>query len=218
MRTFWRYFKWFLLGVLSLLFLYTIAALIGSLWATTPQAASCEAKRHEVFITTGGIHLEVVVPVEDIPDHLFHPSLQNDTTTHIAYGWGERNFYLETPTWDDLTLENGAKALLVSSEPLMHVTRHFKPQDSWIRLELCEEALHSLFQYLEASFRKNDRQAWTEVPSEGYTRHDFFYEANGQYHAINTCNTWLNNALKAANVKTARWSPMTYGILWHLED
>lgn len=218
MRTFWRYFKWLLLGLIGLILLYIIAALIGSLWATNPQAEECKQEKHEVFITTGGIHLDIVVPIEDIPEQLLDPAFQNDTTTHIAYGWGERNFYLETPTWGDLTFSNGAQALLVSSEPLMHIRCHQKPLKNWKRLELCEEALQSLFQYLDASFRKNENQQWTEIPSQGYSRHDFFYEAHGQYHAINTCNTWLNNALKAANVKTGRWSPLTYGILWHLEE
>ncbi len=218
MRTFWRYFKWLLLGILGLILLYIIVALIGSLWTTNPKAEACDQKTHEVFITTGGIHLDIVVPVKDLPANLIHTSFQNDTTTHVAYGWGERNFYLETPTWGDLTFENGAKALLVSSEPIMHITRYFKPRDAWKRLELCEEAMNSLFQYLDESFRKGTNQDWTEIASEGYSRHDFFYEAHGQYHAINTCNTWLNNALKAADVKTAPWSPLTYGILWHLDE
>lgn len=218
MRTLWRFIKWFLLGLLGLIVLYAISALIGAIWTTNPQAKDCPEQQHEVFISTGGIHLDIIIPAEFLPDYLLHPSYQNDSTTHVGFGWGERKFYLETPTWDDLTLSNGAHALLVSSEPIMQVRRFTKPMENWTKLELCAEALTALLQYVDNSFRKTEEQDWQQIPATGYSRHHFFYEANGQYHAINTCNTWLNNALKAAQVKTARWSPLTYGILWHLED
>lgn len=218
MRTFLRFMKWLLLGLLGLLLLYVILVIIGGLWATTPQAQACTEQRYEIFISTGGIHLDIVLPVESLPEYLLHPSYQNDTTTHVAFGWGERNFYLETPTWDDLTFSNGAYALLVSSEPIMQVRRFTSAQENWKKFELCPQALATLWQYLDDSFRKTADQDWQQIASTGYSRHHFFYEANGQYHAINTCNTWLNNALKAAQIKTARWSPLTYGILWHLED
>lgn len=216
MKIFWRSTKWISLTLLGAILLYAFLAFVLSWWGTNPPVRDCLADK-KVYITSTGIHLDVVIPVKDIPASLRHPSFQDSTTTYLAYGWGERNFYLETPTWADLTLSNGAQALLVNSEPIMHITRYEALGEEWKTVALCEDALQKLMAYIEGSFQTSEEGAWQEIIAAGYTPNDFFYEATGQYNAINTCNTWLNNALKAAEVKTSRWSPMTYGILYHLE-
>ena len=214
----WWCIKRLLFGLLGVILLYILAAFIGSVWATNPTAKKCDHHPYEAFVTTNGIHLDIVIPLTYLPEQLIHPSYFHDSITHVAFGWGERDFYLTTPTWEDLTVGAAAQALLVSSESLMHVRRYHKEQPSWARIALCESAMESLLSFVENSFRKDENKSWAEVPSTGYSQHDFFYEAHGQYHAINTCNTWINNALKAAGVKTGRWSPMPQGILWHLEQ
>ena len=45
-----------------------------------------------------------------------------------------------------------------------------------------------------------------------------FYDAEGRYSCVNTCNVWVNEALKEANVKTSIWSPFHWGVLHHLEN
>ncbi len=211
----WRFAKWFLFSLLAMLLSYGVLAMVFSLWSTNPPKQTCSQDK-QIYITTLGIHLDIVVPIDQVPAFLLHDAYINDSTTHLAFGWGERNFYLETPTWGDLTLGNAARALLINSEPVMHITRYRKVKNDWKPLKLCEEAEQALFRYIEDSFRKTTEQAWTEISSEGYSRHDFFFEATGRYNAINTCNTWLNNGMKSAGVKTSRWSPLTYGILYHL--
>jgi uncharacterized protein (TIGR02117 family) len=217
MKIFWRSTKWISLTLLGAIMLYALLALILSWWSTNPPVHNCLADK-KVYITSTGIHLDVVIPAEELPEGLLHVSYEDNSLRYAAFGWGERNFYLETPTWADLTLSNGAQALLVNSEPIMHITRYATLGNEWKEVKLCEEALQKLFAYIEDSFRKTEYGQWTAIAAAGYTEHDFFYEANGQYNAITTCNTWLNNALKAAEVKTSRWSPMTYGILYHLGD
>lgn len=216
MKIFWRSTKWISLTLLGAVLLYGLLALVLSLWSTNPPIGDCP-KDKVVYVTSTGIHLDVVIPAEELPERLLHASFQDSTTTHVAYGWGERNFYLETPTWADLTFSNGAQALLVNSEPIMHITRYENEGRGWKKVALCEDALQKLMAYIEGSFRTSADGAWQEIVAAGYTPNDFFYEATGQYNAINTCNTWLNNALKAAEVKTSRWSPTTHGILYHLE-
>ncbi|NQY29316.1 MAG: DUF2459 domain-containing protein [Flavobacteriaceae bacterium] len=45
---------------------------------------------------------------------------------------------------------------------------------------------------------------------------DTFYEANGNYTCLNTCNPWTNNILKKAFIKTAIWTPFDSVILKNL--
>ena len=63
-----RYLLCFLGGVL---FLYLLAALLLSLIPTRPAHAECQ-NANNVFITTNGVHLDLILPRELIPDPLLH--------------------------------------------------------------------------------------------------------------------------------------------------
>ncbi len=45
-----------------------------------------------------------------------------------------------------------------------------------------------------------------------YGKNDAFYEAQGSYNFLNTCNTWANNGLKHAGQKAALWTATDFGI------
>ena len=45
-----------------------------------------------------------------------------------------------------------------------------------------------------------------------YGNSDAFYDATGSYSLFHTCNSWTNNALKAAGMKASVWTPFDKGI------
>lgn len=212
-----RIAKGVLWGLLGLLLLYGLLAVVLSWWSTNPAEKNCAADK-VVYVTTGGVHLNLVFSVTDLSPELQQLAYQPGHTTHVAFGWGERNFYLETPTWGDLTLANGAKAVLMNSKALMHVRSYHRVSENWKEVHLYEAALAKLLTFVKQSFEEPPAGVWQKISSEGYPKEDYFYAATGRYNAINTCNVWLNNALKAAEVKTSLWSPFKYGILYHLEE
>ena len=55
------------------------------------------------------------------------------------------------------------------------------------------------------------------VLGRGYRDNDIFYEANGGYSAILTCNEWTGRALRAAGVRTGLWTPLEQSIMWRLD-
>jgi len=61
-----------------------------------------------IYIITNGVHTDIVMPVKttfiDWSEMVKyqHASAANDTYTYIAMGWGDKGFYLQTPTWGDL--------------------------------------------------------------------------------------------------------------------
>jgi len=70
-----------------------------------------------IFVETNGIHTWIVMPKvnEDmdwrplvLPAHLKDPRWGN--ADHVAIGYGNREFYLNTPTWGDLTVRRAAAA------------------------------------------------------------------------------------------------------------
>ena len=51
------------------------------------------------------------------------------------------------------------------------------------------------------------------IKGKGYSDYDNFYEANYNYHLFKTCNTWTNESLKVAGVKTSSLALFESGIL-----
>jgi hypothetical protein len=56
-----------------------------------------------------------------------------------------------------------------------------------------------------------------QIGTHSYGKHAAFYEAKGSYNLFYTCNTWANQALKAANQKAALWTVLDKGIFYHYE-
>lgn len=94
--------------VLLLLVLYPMILLLGLIPVNnnfTPVANGVE-----IYLISNAVHADIIVPkANDVFDwnKKFQPAdFAGDISskTHIAFGWGDRGFFLETETWDDLKL------------------------------------------------------------------------------------------------------------------
>ncbi|HVR76086.1 MAG TPA: TIGR02117 family protein [Planctomycetota bacterium] len=179
----------------------------------------------EVHLLSNGIHVDFLVPVkssvmdwsEKIPRSDFPGAVED--CTHLLVGWGNRNFYLETPTWADLKASTVARVVFWPSATVMHVEYVHGPPTSNAstrRIRIGHGAYRKLCAFLEASFQHKATGAFKILPGRGYGDADNFYEGVGTYHAFNTCNQWTNRGLKTIGVRTALWSPFPFGILHHL--
>lgn len=211
-----QYFNRFLLGIFSSLMLYFLLATVLSYFPKNPKdEAKCTKKVESIYLITNGIHLDIVFKREQL-DKAFLSELNiSETVKYVAFGWGDKDFYLHTPTWNDLTAGTLAKALLWKSETAMHVTDYRFKSKKFVVVPLCEFQLEILKKYVDSSFAKANNDI-VKV-GKGYGKNDRFYEAKGSYNAIKTCNEWVNIGLKKANIKTSIWSPFDKGILYHID-
>ncbi|MEM1214223.1 MAG: DUF2459 domain-containing protein [Bacteroidota bacterium] len=217
-RTTLRVLKWTFGFLFIGLTVYALAMFIGSRWTTKPTPQTCEKQTHSVYVSgsESGIHLEIVLPLDKVPENHLAEIPLTDSTQFFSYGWGDREFYLHVPTWADLDYGIAAKSLLVNTTSAMHVYRHSHLRSHWKELRLCDQQLEQLLTFLDQSFELDEQQRWQPIPLEGYSANDFLFASGGKYNGINTCNTWVNDGLKAAEVKTAVWSPMPFGVARHL--
>ncbi len=75
-----------------------------------------------------------------------------------------------------------------------------------------------LIVFINDSFRLNNGNV-TKIDTKAvYGNNDAFYEAKGSYSLFYTCNTWANQALKAANQKAALWTITDSGIFRHYKN
>ena len=194
---------------------YLLLALILSVISTSPEKLTCE-KDKSVFVTTNGVHLDIIIPEEDLNKE-FKQALQiEEYVRYVAFGWGDKGFYLETPTWGDLKFSTAVYAMFLKSETAMHVTKYPSKQNRWIKIEVCEEQLEAMKVYIKDSFERDDNGNIIEIKDSGYFTYDTFYEAYGSYNCIQTCNSWVNQGLKKGKIKTSLWSPFDKGVLYHI--
>lgn len=209
--------KWLLIFPLFVLS-YLLAAWI---FASLPVNQAQLKGEITLFLVSNGVHTDVVMPLKN---EIFDwTSVVNpvDTITddaNIAYvglGWGERNFYLYTPEWKDLSLSNALGALSGLNRTLIHITYYaFEPKedDYIVKFSVTSEQYQRLTKSLSESFKQEDGKTIL-LKGIHYQSNDAFYEAKGRYHLFNTCNTWLNDRLVESGLKGVYWTPFSSPLL-----
>lgn len=216
-----KYAGYTLLTIIALLLLY-----LGSAWALSRIPVRAEHNTNpeiSIYLKSNGVHTDVVLPVKTsykdwsqaIP---YQHTRSGDTTLHhIAFGWGDKGFYLETPTWNDLKASTAFKAGFGLSTAAIHTTyyNHLQEGERCVKFLIAGEQYQRLVAYIESSFKIGDTGNPVVIPTEArYGDHDAFYEAGGTYSLFHTCNTWTNNALKASGQKACWWTPFDKGIFY----
>lgn len=181
-------------------------------------------KNITVYILTNGVHTDLVVPIKtaeidwskEIP---FENTLSKRTNfQYLSVGWGDKGFYLDTPTWADLKVSTAFCAAFWLGESAMHCTFYDKMEESkdCKKIILTREQYLSLIAFIKKKFDcDRNRNPILIKTNAVYGKNDAFYEAKGSYSFLYTCNTWTNNGLKTAGQKAALWTPTDIGIFQH---
>ncbi|WP_324749381.1 TIGR02117 family protein [Sphingomonas sp. LY54] len=222
-RTIARIAAFALAGLLAPVLLYLAAALIGGLIPVNRDWKAPEAGI-PIFIETNGVHTWVMVPTVSADmdwrplapaEHLKDPRYAGN---YIAIGFGNRDFYLNTPTWGDLSPRTAAAALVGGGPSLMHVYHSRDPQPGPYqqRILLTPDQYRRLVGFLAGSFQLRDGRTMPLL-GRGYGASDVFYESRVPYNFSRTCNEWTGEALRAAGVRMGAWTPLAQSITWRLD-
>ena len=213
---------WFIVSFVGFLLVYVVSALGLSRISVNSEVVQ-EEKAIEIFILSNGVHTDIVVPIKnEIKDWRneiqFQQTKSNDSVAnYLAFGWGDKGFYLETPTWADLKASTAIKAATGLSSSAMHTAfyKNLSENDNCRKIQISKENYQKLVTYISESFQRDSKQNNQWIAGHSYGKNDAFYEAKGSYSLFYTCNTWTNNALKSANLKACFWTPYDKGILYH---
>ncbi|MCC5922574.1 MAG: DUF2459 domain-containing protein [Crocinitomicaceae bacterium] len=196
--------------ILALPLSYLIIALILSI---TTVNRNQQTGDNIIYLTTNGVHLGIVLPIVHIENSLISDLYIETSDQYLSFGWGDKNFYLNTPTWGDLTIKNAFSAVFLKSATLLHVTRYQAAHSKWIAVNVSEEALKQLNYYIANTFALNKNGLKIMLEGKGYTKWDNFYQAKGSYSLFKTCNTWVNTGFKQSGLKACFWTPFDFGLL-----
>ena len=179
-----------------------------ALWLATcetapPPPADNDAPRtHVIPVASNGWHTAIVVPAPALADTGLLPEVADfPDAAFLEFGWGDRIYYPAKEKTIGMTLS----AALVPTPAVMHMAGlAAAPRDGGssrevVAVPLTEAGFLNLVEALAAEFERPAGGRAVSV-SRGLYPGSRFYNARGEFHLFNTCNTWTARMLRAAGV------------------
>jgi len=202
---------------------YPLAGWVGS---SIPENAPAEISPDmpgsvEIMVETNGTHTGIIVPVvsaakdwrETLPSAAL-PRPDGRLPTHLSIGWGEREVFLNVPTWGDLEASTALRIATVGGEPLMRVSHYYRPGPgpNHRPVQITQEQYRRLVGAIERALPDIPAGETRQILSGTYVD-DAYYEALGSYTLVNTCNTWVGDTLAEAGIEMGMWTPFAGGVM-----
>jgi uncharacterized protein (TIGR02117 family) len=168
-------------------------------------------KEEKIYIVYDNVHSDIVFNLENISEEWIKnlPIVKNKQSGYIAFGWGDKETYLNTPTWDDIKVSTSLKALFINTPSLMHITyyHHINYFQGVEQIDISKEQNKKIKKSILKSFnfKKNFYR--------GYGYNDLFYDSNYKYNLIHTCNTWTGDILRDTNIIISYWTPFSNNVI-----
>lgn len=210
---------WAIAGILMFPVAY---ALIGTILSLIPVNRHVTSEGEVfVYLQRSDVHTDIVVPTRTSRIDWATVVPPGDTGAadgeeYLAFGWGSRDFYLNVPTWDDLTVGIAFRAISGMGGTALHTRYMYEPAEgeNCRRLTLTFAQYDALVKYILSSGRRNADGTFVHIEQAGGGWSNAFYEGTGRYSLFFTCNSWANSALKACGQTCCLWTPLQQPIFW----
>ncbi|MCE1175881.1 MAG: TIGR02117 family protein [Burkholderiales bacterium] len=180
----------------------------------------------DIYVRTNGVHTDLILPAQSserdwyqiIPPADLHRTEDNTVgqTEYISFGWGDKGFYLDTPTWADLKFSTAFIAATGLGSTAMHIEAVTTPQvsESVRKIRISPAQLQKLIAHIDQSFEYDAQGKIIKInTTANYNDHDAFYEAIGHYSIFTTCNQWTRDGLSEAGIRTSAFAPLDDGVM-----
>jgi uncharacterized protein (TIGR02117 family) len=221
-----KFFKQSCKYVFASIFVMTSLLTIGYFtprkWGTaSPQA--CDSP-YRVYVEGDQMHVNLILPVRTQTDdwNQFLPiqTIGRDTQENYRYlkfGWGDRDFYMNTPSWSEVKITHVLRALFMPGNPTAMYVQGFTdlPQEKGVEIKcvgVSQKEYSQLVDFIQNSFQSDTKGIPIRI-QDGSNDTSGFYEATGHYSALKTCNTWAADGLRAANINTPLWSGLAPAVM-----
>ena len=148
-----------------------------------PLNSHSTSTEKEFYLANNGTHIDIILCEEG---------------SYKAYGWGSEVFYTKVDNWDDMSNSIALQALFTKPKSLMRVIDHTRINSSWVKVNCSKKQYDIVKKSIDESFNYNNS------PRKLYGAK--FYKGYGNYNALYTCNTWVNNILNDADLKCCAYS------------
>ena len=176
-----------------------------------PHQNKSPLSEEKIYILYDNVHSDILFNLESISEEWIKnlPIIKNKKRGYIAFGWGDKETYLNTPTWNDIKISTSLKALFINTPSLMHITYYnnidyFRGVKS---INISQKQNKKIKKSIFKSFN------FKEKIYNGYGYNDLFYTSPYKYNFIYTCNTWTGEILRNSNIKMSYWTPFSKNII-----
>jgi uncharacterized protein (TIGR02117 family) len=180
----------------------------------------------QICVSNTGIHSNIILPLKnnifDWQNYLSIDEIGTDTIhnyNYLSFGWGDRDFYLSTPTLADFKLSTTFRALFLPTPSVLYL-KGYEALPNYVEVKcvkVTEFEYLQLINYIQATFQIDTKAKIIRI-ANGHTDNAGFYAAVGDYSILRNCNSWTGEALRTANVNTPLWDGLSSAIMLHLRN
>lgn len=212
-------------SMVALLLLYLGSAYVLSHSPHTVERDPNAVRNVAIYLISNGVHTDIAMPMTHRVFDWRQLNPPHDTPIkpqaqpqYIAIGWGDRDFYINTPTWADLTFSTAFYAITGLGQSAIRVSHHFqemKENENIVKIMISEHEYRQLVQQIQSHFKRHENGTVQRIRHNSGNNNETFYESHGRYHLFQTCNTWTNTQLKASGLPAVKWTPFAQPLIDH---
>ena len=172
-----------------------------------------------IYVVGHGWHTGIVVRRADVPTAAWPESGGLPVARFLEVGWGDRAFYESRDAGVSLALE----AAFASTASVLHVTgfdrtpAEYFPRAEIIVIELSSRGMETVAGFISRAYARDAAGEPIEL-GPGLYPASRFYAATGRYSLVNTCNSWIAEALRAGGCPiTPVWAVTAGNLLFQAE-
>ncbi len=166
----------------NLIIVLIISSLYGCIDTVNHQICAIYGDRREItdtiYLNDNGIHVDLVL---------------NDIEGYTSYGWGSQHFFINGPTWSDISYKDIIHVLKNKDDVVIRETSYKSKKKYWVPVPLTKKQLDSLKNNISNSYYYYDNK---KVKVKDSNNNITYYRAVGEYSYNYTCNSWTNDMLK----------------------
>ena len=213
------------LGIFLFLSIYFLVAFVLGRMGTGEEKGTKDEL--SIYILTNGVHTDLVLPIKteqiDWSEKIKFENTKGKQTDYqyLAVGWGDKGFYLDTPTWAELKFSTAFRAAFGLSSAAIHATyyRRMKEGEDCVKINISKDQYQRLINFIKKSLLVQSNGEFIPIATNAnYGDSDAFYDAKGSYSLFHTCNGWTNDALKVSGQKASVWTPFDSGIFYQYQE
>jgi len=193
----------------TLLLYFGIAFLLESF--PKKYEAPQDKKENAVYLLYNSMHSDIVFNIKDLTLNWYEilPLITKESNGYLSFGWGEKEIYMNTPTWEEVNLPTVINALFKNTSSILHVNyyQELRGFEGVKKINVSKAQL----KVLETKIFKHFKQPLQSY--KGYGAYDMFYDAKFKYNFIQTCNTWTGRQLRESNITMSAWTPLVSNVV-----
>lgn len=162
-----------------------------------------ENKDNKIWLVKQRWHTGLVLQRNQVDTTTWPEITQFKNYNYVDVGWGDEKFYQHS----GFNILLAARALFIPTSSTIRVfafnlsiDQYIGLSDRAIEIRIDKEQLDSLCSYIHETYLL-DKTNKPILLSEQFNGTVKFYKAKGEYHLLNTCNTWAADGLKRAGFK-----------------